>query len=73
MGWKDHLRKAIELTGSQVALGAKIGCSQAKISWLLISADNISAEDAVAIERATDGRVSRRDLRPDMWPMSGAA
>lgn len=43
-------------------------CSQSKISWLLIHAKTISAEDALAVHRATDGAVSASELRPDLWP-----
>jgi DNA-binding transcriptional regulator YdaS (Cro superfamily) len=28
----------------------------------------VSAENAIAIERATCGRVTRADMRPDLWP-----
>ncbi|WP_414041297.1 transcriptional regulator [Acidithiobacillus sp. M4-SHS-6] len=34
----------------------------------------VSAETAIRIERATDGLVTRSDLRPDLWPKpEGAA
>lgn len=68
MDWKPHLQRAIDLKGSQAKLAAALGCSQAKISWLVITAGLISAEDALAIDRATDGVVSASDLRPDIWP-----
>lgn len=71
--WKDHLQRAIEHFGSQPGLARAIGCSQSKISWLLIKAEKIDAEDAVAIERATDGVVTKSDLRPDLWPTSAPA
>ncbi len=72
MAWKDHLREAIRIIGSQPKLADAIramgvDCSQSKISWLLVHADSISAEDALAIHRATDGRVAASDLRPDLW------
>jgi DNA-binding transcriptional regulator YdaS (Cro superfamily) len=71
--WKDHLRRAIEHYGSQPKLARAIDCSQSKISWLLQVADQIDAETAVAIDRATadadeKGRVTRSQLRPDLWP-----
>lgn len=75
--WKEHVREAVRLVGSQHALAEAIkrqgfGCSQSKISWLLISAENISAEDALAIDRATSGKVSKSTLRPDLWPREAA-
>lgn len=70
--WKDYLREAIRLLGSQPKLadairGTGVECSQSKISWLLVHADNISAEDALAVHRVTDGRVPASALRPDLW------
>jgi len=72
-GWKDHLQRAVDFYGSQPKLARAIGCSQSKISWLLVSADQISAETAIAIDRATEsadarGRVTKSQLRPDLWP-----
>lgn len=66
--WTDHLNRAIDHFGSQKLLADAIGCSQAKISWLVVSKKRISAEDALAIERATEGAVAAADLRPDLWP-----
>lgn len=71
--WKVHLQRAIEFFGSQPVLAREIGCSQSKISWLLQKAEKIDAEDALAIERATaeappDKRVTKSQLRPDLWP-----
>jgi DNA-binding transcriptional regulator YdaS (Cro superfamily) len=65
--WKHHLRRAVGLKGSQNRLAAAMGCSQSKISWLLVARDEIALEDALAIERATGGAVSKHDLRPDVF------
>lgn len=67
VGWKKHLERAIELAGSQGRLAKLMGCSQAKVSWLLVTADDISAEDALSIDRASNGAVSASELRPDIW------
>ena len=71
--WKDHLRRAVRHLGSQPKLADAIraqgvDCSQSKISWLLVHAETIAAEDALAIHRATDGAVAAYELRPDLWP-----
>lgn len=66
--WKEQLQRAVSLAGSQKQLAASMGCSQAKISWLLVTANQISAEDSLAIHRATAGQVSASSLRPDLWP-----
>lgn len=66
--WKELLKRAIGKLGSQNRLAEAMGCSQAKISWLLLTAKDLSAEDALAVDRATDGEVSASELRPDLWP-----
>lgn len=65
--FRKHIVRAVELCGSQVKLAKRAGCSQQYISWLLKDADKISAEMALSIEKATDGAVSRNDLRPDIF------
>lgn len=71
--FRDFIHQAIELTGSQQKLAEGAGCSQQHISYLLTSAKRVTAETALGIERATDGRVSRHDLRPDLYPRSEGA
>jgi DNA-binding transcriptional regulator YdaS (Cro superfamily) len=66
--WKEHVMRAVRQAGSQKELARALGCSQAKVSWLLVSAEQIKAEDALAIERATAGAVRAAELRPDLWP-----
>lgn len=63
----DHIHRAIGLHGSQAKLAKEMGCSQQYISWLLKDADQISGEMALAVERATNGAVTRVDLRPDLF------
>ncbi|WP_405048948.1 transcriptional regulator [Rhizobium rhizogenes] len=65
--FRAHIERAIEAHGSQVKLANAIGCSQQYISWLLSEAKQISAEKALAVEKATGGLVSRHDLRPDVF------
>lgn len=66
--WKRHLKRAIDQLGSQPKLAAAMGCSQSKVSWLLLTAETISAEDSLKVDRATGGLVSASELRPDLWP-----
>lgn len=65
--FRTHVERAIEIKGSQAKLAADVGCSQQYISWLLTEAKRISAEKSMAFEKATGGRVSRFDLRPDLF------
>jgi len=69
--WKEHLKEAVRLLGSQNRLATAMGCSQSKVSWLLVTAQEIGAEDALAIDRATGGEISASSLRPDLWPSPG--
>lgn len=69
---KDHIKRAIELRGSQAKLADAMGCSQQQISYLL-KADSITAEMAIKVDMATGGAVSKRDLRPDIFSGSEQA
>lgn len=65
--FRAHIERAIEAHGSQVKLANAIGCSQQYISWLLSDAKQISVEKALQVEKVTGGKVSRHDLRPDVF------
>lgn len=65
--FRSHIERAIAIHGSQVKLAKEAGCSQQYISWLLSDAKQISAEMAVAFERATNCAITRNDLRPDIF------
>ena len=62
------ISKAIRYCGSQKKLAKKMGVNPERVSYLLNSARKISLEDAVLIERATDGTVSRYQLLPGLSP-----
>jgi DNA-binding transcriptional regulator YdaS (Cro superfamily) len=61
------VRSAVEIVGSQGSLAQMMGRSQQQVSALINRAPAISAEDAVAIHRATNGQVPASALRPDLW------
>lgn len=63
--------RAIKIAGSEAKLGAATGYSQHAI-WQAKRKGRVSAEMAVRIERATQGLVSKAELRPDLFaePMS---
>ena len=62
------LLRAIETVGSQAKLAATIGRTQPDISkWLHRDKQGVPAEVCIAIERATRGRVTRYELRPDVF------
>jgi len=61
-----HINTAIKEVGGQRLLAALVGVSQAAVSkWRL--GRKITAENAVGIEKATKGKVTRKDLRPDVF------
>lgn len=66
--FRHHIERAVRLKGSQAGLAEAAGCTQQHISYLLKDATRVSAEMAIAIERATDGEVPRHVLRPDLFP-----
>lgn len=61
----EPISDAVKIIGSQAKLAAAIGRSQQHISFLANGQYGPSAEDAIAIERATG--VPRWRLRPDLW------
>lgn len=63
----EPLQKAIDLCGGVGKLAAAIGVGQSVISNWRARCTVPSASYCVAIERATGGAVTRRDLRPDDW------
>jgi DNA-binding transcriptional regulator YdaS (Cro superfamily) len=65
--FRAALREALEIAGTQAELERLSGIPQQTISWLLNKSEKISAEHAVAIERATGGRVPKSALRPDLF------
>lgn len=53
--------------GTAASLAKAIGVSPSYLSQMASGQSPISPERCVAIERWTEGVVSRRDLRPDDW------
>lgn len=62
------LERAIRIAGSQSALARAAGIRQQDIWYYLNRANGrVPAEKCAAIEKATGGRVTCRDLRPDVF------
>ena len=64
---KEALSRAIDAAGSQAVLAGKVGVLQSTISKWLTGRVKLTAERAVDIERAVSAKVSRRELRPDLF------
>jgi DNA-binding transcriptional regulator YdaS (Cro superfamily) len=60
------VQKAADLVGGQTALANLCGVKQAHV-WKWLRMERIPAERAIQIELVTEGRVTRQDLRPDIF------
>lgn len=62
------IRAAIEIVGSQAKLADAVGVRQQTISKLLLGQrEKISGEIAVGIHQATEGKVPKWQIRPDLF------
>ena len=64
---QEALQKAVDEAGSQKLLAEMIGTHQPKISRMLKT--KCAAEFVLPIEAAVRGKVTRHDLRPDLYPI----
>lgn len=62
------LEKAIEEVGSQAALAKALKVKPQHV-WNWLNRDkHVPAEQVLPIEAATGGKVTRHELRPDLYP-----
>lgn len=66
MRTKQALRRAAAKFATQQEFADALGVSRQRVNQLL-KQSRVSAEIAVAIERATGGAVMRAELRPDLF------
>jgi DNA-binding transcriptional regulator YdaS (Cro superfamily) len=64
----DALRCAKNLLGSEKAVATAAGVSQPSVNHILQKGKRVPAEWCIPIEQATDGKVTRHQLRPDLYP-----
>ena len=68
----NQIALACKLVGSQAILAHRIGVSPAAVNQWISGHRPVPLERCVAIELATNGQVTRQDLRPDdywlIWP-----
>lgn len=62
----NAISKAIDCLGSQEQLAKAVDLTQSAISSYVTGIKRPSAEVAIRIEAATDGKVRVEDLRPDV-------
>lgn len=73
MKTNQQIKKAVAACGGQAALAKAIGVSPAMVYQWLTGRRPVPAERCAAIETATEGNVTRADLRPDLWGEAKAA
>jgi TorA maturation chaperone TorD len=66
----DALAAAVDLVGGQAKLARILGVSQPNVWHWLHKSERVPGEYVLKIEEATGGRVSRHELRPDLYPKS---
>jgi TorA maturation chaperone TorD len=64
----DALAAAVDLVGGQAKLARILGVTQPNVWHWLHKAERVPGEYVLKIEEATAGKVSRHDLRPDLYP-----
>ena len=63
----EALNRAIEAAEGVTQLARLVGVTQSAVSNWRSRGTDVPVEHCAAIERATEGKVTRRDLRPDDW------
>src|SRR5258706_5579390 len=66
----NALGAALGIIGGQAQLARILGVSQPNVWHWLHKSERVPAEYVLKIEQATGGKVSRHDLRPDIYPPS---
>lgn len=64
----EALEKAVAIAGGQTALAKLIGRDQGTIWAWLNTTKRVPAEEVLPIEKATNGQITRYQLRPDLYP-----
>lgn len=65
----EALHRAKDILGSQDDLARVVGVKQPSVSNKLRKGKCVPAEWCLPIEQATEGKVTRHDLRPDIYPV----
>lgn len=62
----EAIKAAIDIVGSQQKLAEACKVKQPSVWAWLHGKKKVSAENAIRIERATNGRISASEIRPDL-------
>lgn len=69
----EALKHAIVLLGSQGEVARAVGVKQPSVSFIVTKGERVPAEWCIPLEKATEGAVTRHDLRPDLYPIDDDA
>ena len=64
----NALAAAVDIVGGQAKLARILGVTQPNVWHWLHKSERVPGEYVLKIEAATGGKVSRHDLRPDLYP-----
>jgi len=65
----EALKAAYEMLGSQQAVAEVVGVKQPSVHKMLTEGKKVPGEWCLPIERATEGKITRYQLRPDLYPI----
>ncbi len=64
----DAIKRAVEIAGGQTSLAKRIGIPQPYVSQWLYRNKQVGPRFVIPVEKAVDGKVTRHQLRPDIYP-----
>jgi DNA-binding transcriptional regulator YdaS (Cro superfamily) len=64
----DALKLAVKTLGGHSATAKAIGISQQAVTRKMRHGGRVPAEWCLPLEEATNGKITRHDLRPDLYP-----
>ncbi len=67
MSTSHPIDDAAEVIGSQAAMATLLGVTRGAVHQWKLHGRQVPVEHCAAIEKATGGKVTRRELRPDDW------
>lgn len=63
------LQAALEIFGTQSAMAAAIGLRQQSVNDVFRAEREAPAKWCIPLEKATGGKITRHQLRPDLYPL----
>lgn len=69
----NPVQKACDALGGQRQLATALGVTPSAVNQWVTGATRVTAERAAQIEKATNGAVTRNELRPDVFGEPAAA